>query len=388
VRLGYVHSISNSSRLVMTHLSWPRRVHKREVLILASLSVLLLSEIVCFQPIDLVRASDALEARRMAATFLERVAELNLSADADRSSGVDISKLPGSKHFMTDVKITVEKNDHIFDTITTFLDDRFWCFTSYDLSWPPKEEKNVSECLKIASLAIARYIVLFNASYADGLVEMLSDTIMNQCLTTENTNALLNVTVKANCSTPLDYERFTIVHWYKKIENQFVSELQEIRIIISKGGLVTGFSDNVGINYVATTSIRISEEQAANISRPFAEVFGEEHGQQIVWTTTSMSWDSDHGSQRGDDLAVFPVWVFNALYNETRLGVFGYEVSVWADNGQIVRKGPIGLFRGEETGSANSASLWLFLGVVAIVIIVTCSGTYLRRRKRRWKETR
>jgi hypothetical protein len=372
-----------ASRSIPSCFHGVKRESRKRIVVLLLLSVLILNMCVFLQHSVLTNAYELSRGGQLIATFLRQVAGFNVSGDVDRSFGFGTPLSPGSHHSRTDAKIVVEKDGRVFDTITTLLDDKLWIFTSYDSVELP-EEKNVSECLGIARLAITKYRVLFNASYTDELIEMLSEAITKQCLTVENSDALLNVTVNVNCSTPLDYESFTTVRWYKKIANQFVSDYQRISIIISKGGFLTGFCDYLGAYYVATTSMNVSEEQAASISRPFAEVYGEVQGQQIVWTTTSLQWISDRESQRGDDIAVYPAWCFEARYNETKLGAYGYKAWVWGDNGQIFWKGPMGFIGGGgETGNANNTGLWLFLGVVAIVIVVTCSGTYLRRRKGR-----
>lgn len=361
-----------------------KRESRKRIVVLLLLSVLILNMCVFLQHSVLTNAYELSRGGQPIATFLRQVAGFNVSGDVDPyAPGFGSPLSPGSQHLTTDATIVVEREGRFFDTITTLLDGKLWMFTSYDSVVLP-EGKNVSECLEIASLAITRYRVFFNASYVDGLIGMLSEAITNQRLTVENSDALLNVTVNVNCSTPLDYERFTTVDWYKKIANQFVSDYQRISIIISKGGFLAGFYDGLGVFHVATTSINVSEEQATNISRPFAEAYGEAHGQEIVWTTTSLDWIPDLESQRGDDLAVYPVRVVEALYNETKLGVYGYEAWIWADNGQVSWKSPQGFLGGDsETGGANSPIMWLSLGAIVIVIIVTCSATYLRRRKGR-----
>jgi hypothetical protein len=213
-----------------------KRESRKRIVVLLLLSVLILNMCVFLQHSGLTNAYELSRGGQPIATFLRQVAGFNVSGDVDPyAPGFGSPLSPGSQHLTTDATIVVERDGRFFDTITTLLDGKLWMFKSYDSVVLP-EGKNVSECLEIASLAITRYRVFFNASYVDGLIGMLSEAITNQRLTVENSDALLNVTVNVNCSTPLDYERFTTVDWYKKIAGQFVSRYQRISIIISKGG--------------------------------------------------------------------------------------------------------------------------------------------------------
>ena len=377
------------SRWILSRLSSAKRERWKRCIVFLLFSLLFLNMCVLLQNSSSTLAYEVSLGEKPIHAFLTQVAGFNVTEGSDPYvPGFGHPRSPGSQHLETVAKIVVERDGRFFDTVTTLLDGRVWIFNSYDSVVLP-EGKNVSECLEAARLAVTRYRDLFNASYAGGLVDMLSEAIANQRLTVDSPDALLNVTVKTNCSTPGDFQRFTTVDWYKKIAGQYVSDYQRISIDVSKEGLLTGFADELGVFHVATTNINVSKEQAANASTLFAEDYGEAHGQQIRWTTISLDWISDSESHRGDDFAVYPAWCFEALYNETKLGVYGYEVWIWADNAQISSNFPLGFIGGgESTKASDYTSLWLFFGAVAVVILIVCSGTYLKRRKSRRGESK
>jgi hypothetical protein len=350
--------------------------------------VILLFAVVCsalasLQLFTVNRASalDMEDAGQLAVSFTERVAQLNVSAGLNLSQRIATSRLPSSKHLMTDVKTVIGNGSDAVETITTFLDGRLWMYNLYCTPELLKGQRSLNECLAIANLSITRYRSLFNTDSSDGLIDMLPNADTNQSSTVEDSKTLLKVALNTNCSTPLDYERYVILQWYKKIDNQFITASQSIRMTLSQSGLLTGFVDNIATHYVATTDIGISADQATNISRPYAEAYAAVHGKQIAGTETTLRWDLDSNSQRGDDCAIYPVWVFYAAYDDASQGLYGYEVSIWADNGQVIAQGPAATLSGTG-GSASFASefLWVFLGVALMVVGCSFCGTYLKRK--------
>jgi len=349
--------------------------------VLLLLFVLLFSISVSFGYCNGVGTSAASDPDQLTATFVEGVAGLNMSTYPILSSDVAVSRLPNSQHIRTDVRIVLGNGSRALEAVITLVDNKLWNYKLRSLGEPLDGSKTLNECLAIADVAVGKYRDLFNAGHSNGMAQMLSDAIRNQNLTVENSDALLSVSQKENCSTPLDYERYTTLQWYKKIVGQFTSPLQSIWISISKSGLLTGFTDNLATHYIASTTINVSEEQALNISKQYAEAYAAEHGQKIVGAGATLKWDYDADSQRGDDFAVYPMWVFEAQYNETKQGVYGYGVLMWADNGQIIRDGPRVLFEAaERTGNISNGYFWVFLGVTLVALVLTCSGTFVRRR--------
>lgn len=374
-----------------------RRRIERRILVLALLLPLICSLLISvkFLTINNVNASSSLDAgseRRarsieLATTFVEQVAELNSSTRLSQPPSWGESKRPNSPHTMTDVKIVVGNGSDALETVTTFLDCNFWCYNLYSPIQLLEGQKSLSECLAIANLTITRYRALFNSTSSDGLIEMLSKADTNKTSTVENDNALLKVTLSTNSSESLYYPRFVAVEWYKKIENQFITLGQSIRLYISQSGLLTGFSDAITNDYVATTDVNISEVQASNISRSCAEAYATANGLDVASSVITLNWTNDNIVQRGDDLAIYPVWNCYELFNDTSKGLWGYTVSLWADNGQVFEQGPYGpaLTFSDTARPATFAGefQWVLLGVALTAVGLILSLTYLRRRHSR-----
>lgn len=316
---------------------------------------------------------------QLALGFLEHVAGMNVSDGNVLSYNVSSFRMPDSQHYQTSVRIVINNNNHTFNVRITFVDGKFWI---YDLDLSSVQlvgDKTLDDSLSVTIQATQEYQGLFNATHCDGLVEMISAALQNQSLVIENDNALLKISHVKNCSTPLDYKRYIHLQWFKKTKNQFTITAQSIIMSVSKNGFLTAFMDNLATHYVASTDINISEEEAINISIPYAEAYAEKHGQEILLTNTTLEWHRDMNSLRGDDFAIYPVWIVSMTYNKTNeVNVCGYGVLIWADNGEIVRHGPRIFF--ETTNGGHNSYLWLMLALIPIVLAFTCSMPYSRRK--------
>jgi len=345
------------------------------------LFILLLNIFLSSRCVNYVFASTPLDAGEQTRTFLKSVAGLNLSTYPDLSPSIASSRMMHSQHMRTDVRILLGSGSHALEASTTYVDNKLWNYKLTTLGEPLDGEKALSECLEVAKGAIGRYQDLFNASHTNGLVGMLSDAIRSQNSTIENGDALLNISRRQDFSTLLDYERYITIQWYKKINGEFISPLQSIWLSISKSGLVTGFMDNLATHYIASSRINVSEGQAMNISRPYAEAYAAEHGQEIVGAGVTLQWQYDRDSQRGDDFAIYPTWVFEATYSEIVQGINGYSVVLWADNGEVAAHSSIGwIGMPEGTGSTDTEYLWGFLCIALVVLALTGLTTFLRRK--------
>ena len=362
--------------------SW-RRDFKREILaILIALLLLLFNFFpffVQFYGCGLIYATSSVTEEQMALSFLTHVVRMNMSNYNILSSDVYKFRIPDSDHYQTDVSIAMSNGNYTFNVLITFIDGKFWSYSLNPELNKMVGEKTLNDSLFVASWAIEGYRGLFNATYCDGLEEMVSTALQNQTLIVENNDSLLKVSYVENCSTLLDYRRYTGLQWFKKIKNQFTDGSQSISMSVSKNGLLTLFVDNLAIFYLASTDINISEEEALNITMPYAEAYASEHGQRIVLVNATFEWVRDLDSSRGDDFAIYPMWLvsmtFDKMNNES---VSAYGASIWADNGQIVRHGPRIILATPE--SSDNAYLWLIFPVIGAVPVLICLGTYLKRK--------
>lgn len=323
-------------------------------------------------------AFDINEGKRLASTFVGNVAGLNLSG---RASNVEWWERIGD---MNEMRVTVE-NGSRFLYATVFFDHR-GRLSGYGLdssSVPMEGNETLGNCLVVASHAISEYMMLFNATYVDSFSQMLAQAIQSQNSTVENDDALLAI------SQPGYYSDFVTLEWYRKIANQFTSVYQSISIEVSRGGLLTQFDDYVGTFTVADVGISVSEADVMNISRPYAEADAQQRGFNITRETATLTWE------RGSDLnrsswpdycwTLYPAWTYRASFSvpSQSLGTYGYAVLISADTGQIISQGPSDFWGNvPSSGSKDNTYVWAVIAITVSVVILTCLGTYRRRRKR------
>jgi hypothetical protein len=372
-----------------------RRDAKREILAtLAALLLLFSSFPLCFVQFygyDLVYAETGVTEKQKALSFLTQVVGINSSSYNVLSSSVYKFKIPDSGHYQTDVSIAVKSNNCTFNVLITFIDGKLWTYDLDSGSIRLVGKETLADSLFVAKGTIEGYRGLFNAAYCSELEGMISTALQNRTLTVENNASILKASYVENCSTPLDYKRCTDLQWFKKIKNQFTDGSQSISMSVSKNGLLTLFVDNLAIFYLASTDIRISEEEALNITMPYAEAYSAEHGQKIVFANATLEWDRDLNSSRGDDFAIYPRWLVSVTFdNANDEGVSTYGASIWADNGQIASQGPqmfFGAHAVTSTGSDN-VGLWLIFAAIGAFPAFICLATYLKRRSKKDSEGR
>jgi hypothetical protein len=174
----------------------------------------------------------------------------------------------------------------------------------------------------------------------------------------------------------------TYLTFFKKIDGQYTTLFQTMELGIAKNGRVTSITDNLGTFHVATMDISVSQSDAVNIAMPDAQAFGAKYGLGVFVENATLDWLSDKNSQRGDCLAVYPVWNVQLTYNGTFDGLCGYQVTLWADNGQIVNEEPVGFMGEPQVGVTTNYApyLWSMFAVAAAVLFGTLFGAYIKRR--------
>jgi len=359
---------------------------KREILaMLAALLLLLFSFFplsVQFYGCDRVYAVSGVTEKQMALSFLTHVVEMKMSDYNVLSSDVYRFRIPNSNHYQTDVSVVISDNTCKLNALITFIDDKFWSYSLDPGSNKLIGEKTLDDSLSVASSAIKGYRGLSNVTYCDGLEELIFVAVQSQALTAENSESFLKVSCVEKCSTVLDYRKYAGFQWFKKIKNQFIDGSQSISITVAKNGLLTLFVDNMAVFYLASTDINISEEGAINIATPYAEAYASKYEQGIVFTNATLKWVRDLDSSRGDDFAIYPIWLVSTTFDKMNSeSVAAYGASIWADNGQIVRHGPRMVFAESERN--DNPYPWLILSAIGVVPVLICLGTYLKRKSKR-----
>lgn len=367
-----------------------QRSHAKRVKVKISIALLLLSSLlpylVQFYDCSLVLAESGVVEKQKALTFLAQVAGINMSSPNVLSCNVFKFKIPDSNHNQTDISVAVKNGNYTLNILVTFIDGKLWTYDVDPGSNRLAGKKTLTDCLFVTKGAIEEYGRLFNAVYCSGLKDMISAALQNQVLTVEDNISLLKTSYVETCSTLLDYRRCTNLQWFKKINNRFADGSQSISMSVSKSGLLTMFVDNLAVFYLSSTDIRISEEEALNITMPYAEAYSAEHGQKIVSANATLEWHRDLDSSRGDDFAIYPRWLVSVTFdsvNEHR--VFAYRASIWADSGQIASKGPQTLFGANTMASRDNgkALLWLIFAAIIAFPVLICLATYSKNRSKK-----
>jgi hypothetical protein len=115
------------------------------------------------------------------------------------------------------------------------------------------------------------------------------------------------------------------------------------------------FSPSVYINQADTVPDGcISAAEAYRTAMPHITEYAKENGRLIMVIDVTF-WNSsrDSSGKRGDTALSYPIWVVDAGFAKDFFsteftvegypqGVFGYEVSIWADTGEVRSEGAAG----------------------------------------------
>lgn len=325
--------------------------------------------------------------KQFARSLLERVVGVNMSEYSVLTFSVGTHKPSGSVHLVSTVTVKLNKSDEIISSSTCFSDDKFWyCDVRYPEEWLVGN-KTITEISAIASKTIEEFCSLPNATEYVGLEDMITPALQNQNLTFENDNMTLKITYIVNStawtSIPTSYIKF---EWLKKPQIQLLGGFflyHGAWVTVSQSGLVTQIYDNNRV-YIGSTEVNISEDEAINISTPYAEAHCTSYGLEVVSINASFEWRMDYGCKRGDDFAVYPTWrVFFYTNKLTPTQDYGYLVMLWADTGEVFGSGAYGVAIPED--ETNSIAAWLLVAMLPATVALTGLATYLKRRNKRGK---
>ena len=363
--------------------SWGRGVGRGSVALLI-LFLLLSGLLPLFSPLcgyRVVHASSHEVEKQLALSFLQHAAGLDLADYVPVSSSAYGYVAPVSNRYEVDVRIILNHSSSTFEVSALFVEGQLSLYNLRLLSGQMDEEKTLTDSLSIASRVAEGYGTLFNKTYCDDTKSMISTAIQSQSITVDNANARLEIEYAEDCSTPQECRGRTKLHWFKKFGGNFTHNMQSIGIYISKDGLLTTFMDNLAVYHVATTTVSVSEEEAINTSLPYAAAYADEHGREILTTSATLRWDVDTEARRGDNSAMYPVWVVTTYYDDANNeSVYGYAVGIWADNGGVSFYGPQGRF--SDTGTYDNPYQWLLVTVIVVACVFGPLAIYIRSRKR------
>lgn len=227
-------------------------------------------------------------------------------------------------------------------------------------------DKSVEECLEIAKNSVKAYGELFNFSLCDLFASMVPSTFQgNTTIEKERMGLRIEAT----------QEDFHFRWGYYRFGNYTIEGVPTvIEINMYKNGLITyfGYDDR----YVASWDVNISKEQALAIARSYAEEYAQNHSRTIVSEEIRLVLSIGRGN---DSNACYPCWVVRFHFDEiipldSHTGVWGYEVYIWADTGEIFNNSPQLTPSGDiDEHLKPKTSPYAFL----LVVISLCVGAVL-----------
>jgi hypothetical protein len=151
-----------------------------------------------------------------------------------------------------------------FDVLITLVDNKLWHYRLNLLSGNLTEgSQSFTDALSILNGVASGYETFFNATYSGDFAQAVMKASENQTRQVENDKSSLKIKYAEAESTLLEY---TQVQWFQKINNQFMSPFRSIAASVSETGLLTRFTDNIALHWVATTNIATSKENAISIA--------------------------------------------------------------------------------------------------------------------------
>lgn len=225
---------------------------------------------------------------------------------------------------------------------------------------------DIDDCLAAGRNVITQYRTNFKADYCTDFGRLIPTTVQTDKLSIDNDNSLLTI----ECSNEVTNQvRYAELCWYQKIGDLTIPALS-IQATFAKTGVLTSFSDNMGIYKVATTDIAITESSAIAISTPIINAYANSNARTIESIEAKLTYVSDYNSSRGDSYIVYPQWTVSAkLDNSNKDGIYGYSVLIWGDSGEVHQQGIQGDYR-PLTNNATTWSSYQCLLILTLVITV------------------
>lgn len=314
---------------------------------------------------DYTSAAINQQGRQTLEVFLNKVAGINMNLYNITSLNVHTSKVPGSQRNQMSISARLDSDETSLYIAMIIIENKV---RFYDLSLLSGNlgdaQLSFADSLNAGERAIDNYRSEFNASYCDGLNQIVPPITQPQNLTTTINNKTLKIQSLANSELPLKY---TMLTWQQNANNITIP-MQSVQATVSRTGIITFFVDTLGVYEVATTNIALSKQQALATAMPYINAYSEENDIEVQRVNATLEYVTDLNGIRGDSYLLYPQWTVSATFVNSNNGVTGYNVLIWADNGEIVDERAQGAFlpRTTEVPSANIT--------IVIITAVAMSG--------------
>ncbi|MCW4047876.1 MAG: hypothetical protein NWE99_10035 [Candidatus Bathyarchaeota archaeon] len=319
------------------------------------------------------------QAQQIFATFMNKVAGVNMADYNIASFTASTSQVPWSKEQQTCISAVISNSQGSLSVAIILIEGkvRFYDLSllSGSLGW---SQLYCSDLMTATKKAIDNYQIYFNASYCSGFDQLIPAIIQSQNLTITENDKSLNVRILCDSASQLQY---VTLEWCQSTNGLNVP-MQSVQAKFSKTGILTSFADTLGLYKIATVNSVISEEQAINIAMPYINAYATQNNRQIRTVKAIFAYTNDFNGNKGDCFLIYPIWAVSAEFDGSINGVSGYCVSIWGDSGQVEGDGAQGNYQAVPTSQASENELLIIIGLIAPLAAIAC--VRYETRNRRW----
>ncbi len=202
---------------------------------------------------------------------------------------------------------------------------------------PTLTKKSSASIVEMAKDFLNNYKTYTANPLFDQLNSTLSNSDQNKNLTKTSGNLVLQQTT---------YEGSTSFRWYYSC-NGVDAEYSKAISLVFKNGFLSSFSDNWQFYNVGSTTVNLSEKDAIAIALETAKVHVSslaEYGldpkniseSNIRWSSLIFDDSQNANVTRSKDaLELYPVWRVGVALDKWYGNMYGVEVDIWADTGQV-----------------------------------------------------
>jgi hypothetical protein len=341
------------------------------------------SQLMTLSPLDSVTVTSS-QAQQTVVTFVNQVAGINMNNYNIASFNVSTSQVLGSQKQQTCISAVISNAQRSMGIAMILIEGKV---RFYDLSLLSGTlegaQLSIADSLSATKRAIGNYQAYFNASYCTGFDKIIPETIQAQNLTINDKDTTLNIQYFGD---PVSQLEFAKLDWYQT--NGLNVPAQSVQATVSKTGIITSFADNLGLYKVATTNVAISKEQAIQIATPYINAYTMQNNREIETINATLGYTTDFNGSRGDSYLIYPQWEISAIFEGSNSDVYGYNVLVWADNGQVRHEGAQANYQTVSTSSTLDNTAMTIIAIIVIAPFVVGIAYIRSRSGNRWWKNR
>jgi len=344
-------------------------------------------------------ASANQESLEKAATllFLGEVAQVdldayNISLSWSATPSIISSYLyPGHIHTSVDVRLVDDRDS--FKALVEFLDGEFLSYYLFDKHGGTLAlKRHFTNTVDLVKFILQQYSVNFNASYCNKLGILLN--VIKQINSVQEIDAnYALLTVRPSVAGGAGFS------WRFKM-NSAVCRQKEFGMGIDGQNCLCAFSDAWRHYTIGNAAVNVSREEAISIALTVLDANADEdgtlkiiqrqiseEGAKIVECEANLRFEDSRSSN--DCMTLDAVWYVIFSYDKIySCSMIGFEVDIWADNGQISNVSARGVYGGDSDTPATEDSLsppiyWLAAAALALSVPATALIIHKKNKHRK-----